>query len=177
MHQIIHITYLAQHVCRLHRDMVSHLVVEANIPNQHLSWNFWALDTSIQGYLPDIPLPFVLRRRVWVRARCTQTTDVRKQHLGCLGRPGGTTPKMKHTAPYLLDYPMVGANCSIHRPFNILSFMNDIIVLFCLVDSGMAPCSRQSWRWCLISVVCEGHCKTLQQMNSHPWSLITTSSQ
>ena len=35
--------------------MVSHLVVEANIPNQHLSWNFCARDTSVRGYLPDPP--------------------------------------------------------------------------------------------------------------------------
>ena len=52
-----------QHVCRLHRDGFA-LVVEANIPNQHLSRNFCALDTS--AHLPDLPL-FLLRRRVWAR--------------------------------------------------------------------------------------------------------------
>ena len=35
--------------------MVLHLVVEANIPNQHLSQNFCVLDTSTRGYLSDPP--------------------------------------------------------------------------------------------------------------------------
>ena len=55
--------------------------------------------------------------------------DLRKQHLRCLGRPGGTTPYKKHTALYLLAYPMGGGNCSTHKPFDTLSFVNDTFFL------------------------------------------------